>query len=126
MRIRRALIAGVAGISLLLAPVSPVVGNQLPSFQEPENYPWGIWSIRYPSTYNGDGIIAAKVRDVFTDGSCVQAVYVDGDTDYLQAVSCRYWANHLFYDQTADSSAFVYITRPVYPDGDYLHWISGY
>ncbi len=90
-----------------------------------EYTPWGRWAIQYPSTYDGDGIIAAKVRDVLTDGSCVTAIYRDGGQNYPQATSCRHWTNHLFFDQTGNSSALVRVNRNQ-PDTRIWVVISGY
>lgn len=91
-----------------------------------EDLIWGQWGIRYWSTYDGDGIIAARVRDVHTDGSCVSAVYEDGGEEYVQAVLCRGWVNHLFYDQTGDSTASIRINRTRYLDHEHWYDIYGY
>lgn len=87
---------------------------------------WGQWAIQYPSTYDGDCIIAARVLDRRTDGSCVSAVYRDGGRNYTQAYSCRGWARHLFYDQTGDSQALVRVNRTRHRDRAHWYEIVGY
>lgn len=127
MRIRRALIAVFMAISLVTAPVMPVEAAQWISItQSVDGTDWGVWRTQYASTYDGDGCIAAKVRDVHTDGSCVQAVYHDGGRAYVQATSCYGWTNHLFWDQTGDSRSFVRLNRTNHAD-PWIWWqITGY
>lgn len=117
------LLSVVAILALLMMHIGLSADSPESSFSQPTElawtgwdgtwppYAWGIWAVQYPSTYDGDGIIAAKVRDVRTDGRCVRAFYRDGGRTYLQAVSCYRWAPHLFYDQTGDSWAQVALQR---------------
>lgn len=88
---------------------------------------WGRWSVQNVGTYDGDGIIAAKVDDVDppADGSCVSAIYRDGGNTFNQAQSCNNWVNHLFFDQTGNSSAEVRVDRSNPDPAGWVH-ISGY
>ncbi len=136
MKTIRRLSGVIAALSLVIASALPAHAANLRDFSqgfrvfvagEWEYTPWGKWEIQYPSTYDGDGIIAAKVRDVHTDGSCVTAVYEDGGRDYVQAWSCRRWTNHLFFDQTDDSQAWVRVNRTRFPGDAKIWWeITGY
>ncbi len=136
MKTIRSLTGVIAALSLVIATALPANAGQVINFDQSlivvvdgklKEIPWGLWSIRYRSTYDGDGIIAAKVRDVHTDKSCVTAVYEDGKRDYVQARSCRHWTNHLFFDQTGDSQAWVRVNRTRFPDDPAIWWeITGY
>jgi len=127
MRAIRALTAVVLAISLVMSPAMPVNAQQWSWItQEVGDTTWGIWRIQYASTYDGDGIIAATVRDLHTDGSCVQAVYEDGGTDHVQGTSCYSWDPHLFFDQTGDSQAWVRLNRTRHDDPEIWWNITGY
>lgn len=115
-------------LSLLLSTSVPVSAHQVWYIWQPtaSGEIFGHWGIQHPSTYDGDGIIAASVVDVLTDRSCVWAVYWDGGQSHHQAKSCRYWTDHLFYDQTGNSSALVRVNRERHSDPyNWIH-ISGY
>lgn len=125
MRILRSINGVVVALSLLLSTSVPATAHEREYFSD--GYPdWGEWEVQYLSTYDGDGIIAASVRDVLTDGSCVWAVYRDGDRIYHQARSCWRWTDHLFYDQTGDSDAWVRLRRTRHADRERWKHISGY
>ena len=113
-------------LALVFAMAVPALAHQVSYFaQGAGGSVWGQWAQQYPSTYDGDGIIAAKVDDALTDGSCVSAIYRDGGSTYNQATSCSSWVNHLFYDQTGNSSSEVRVNRS-YPDTLVWVHISGY
>jgi len=127
MRILRVFSAVVVTLSLLVSTAVPANAHAVWAFQQSANGEvWGQWSVQFGGTYNGDGVISARVRDVFTDGSCVSAVYRDGGANFVQAVSCRHWANHRFFDQTGDSSARVRVNRTQIADPLLWVHISGY
>lgn len=137
MHILRTIGLVIATISLVIATAMPVnadyargdyVGAELHSLIQgfSRDAIWGRWEVRYPSTYDGDGILAAKVRDVHTDGSCVSAVYRDGGVAFTQARSCYGWTNHLFFDQTGDSNAYVRLNRTRFSDAVIWYETTGY
>jgi len=127
MRILRAVSAVIVTLSLLLSTSVPVSAHERQYFSQGTNTDdWGEWQVQYPETYDGDGIIAASVHDMFTDGSCVWAVYRDGDRIHHQARSCWRWTDHLFYDQTGDSDAWVRLRRTRHSDQERWKHISGY
>jgi len=130
MRILRAIVAVTATLSLLFTTSMPVSADEIWFFsgRTAAGAVYGYWGIQYPETYDGDGIIAASVRDARTDGSCVSAIYRDGGRNYTQAVSCYQWADHLFYDQTCrcHASALVRVNRTRYNDPIRWRHISGY
>lgn len=133
MKILRTISAVIAALSLMLStslPAHPLEvwrGGDLVYFdQSTDGDRWGQWGIQYASTYDGDGIIAARVRDLFTDGSCVSAVYSDGGRNYVQGVSCGRWAYHRFYDQTGDSIAWVKMNRTRIDDPQHWKRITGF
>jgi hypothetical protein len=64
----------------------------------------------YP--YGNDGHYRGRVRDVYTDGSCVSVRYADGSYYGVQASSCdSAGVVYHFYDQNGDYAAYVRIER---------------
>jgi len=127
MQAVRVLTAVVTAISLVMAPaMSADAAQRAWITQSVGDTVWGIWAIQYSSTYDGDGIIAATVRDLHRDGSCVQAVYEDGGDEFVQGTSCYRWDPHLFFDQTGDSEAWVRVNRTRHDDPEIWWQITSY
>lgn len=71
---------------------------------------WGREEAQYSSTCDWDTIYAGKVQDNWTDGYCVDAIFVDDPwiggypTNHYQGTACTSsWAYYSYYDPTPDS-----------------------